>query len=99
MAITQRFQPAYGQGATMALTTASSALNIGLGSKTVKLTNTGANACYVRFGFTGQTATAADCLILAGSQIELSKDQDHNQIAALSAAATTNLHIIPGEGF
>jgi hypothetical protein len=63
------------------------------------VTNTGAtNAAYVRIGQGTVTATAADYIIMPGSQVSLGKFEDDNVIAVLSSASTTTVHIISGAG-
>ncbi len=64
------------------------------------VTNTGAtNAAYVRIGQgTSLTATAADYIIMPGSQVSLGKFEDDNVIAIVSSAGSTTLHIISGAG-
>lgn len=98
MAVDEAFAPAYGAGITVSPAVASAVSAVGLGNKTLVLTNTGANICYVRVGVAGAVATAADMPIPAGAQVCLSKFQDSTHVAYISAAGTT-LNIIPGEGY
>lgn len=92
------FQPAATQGQTVAPAAASAAITMGFGNKNICFTNLGANVCYVRIGPAGIIASAADYPVLPNSQIVLSKQQDDNTMAHISAAGTT-LHAIPGEGW
>lgn len=98
MAAKQTFNPSYGKGQVLTPAVASAAVAIGAGEKTLCLTNSGANICYVRTGVAGVVASAADYLVPPGSQVTITKDQDHTHLATISAAGTT-LHVIPGEGF
>jgi hypothetical protein len=97
MAINTSFNPAYGRGVVVSpgATTASS--EIGVGSKSIVLTNLGDNVCYVRSGASGVTATTADYPVLSGQQVSLGKFQDDTHVAYISADGTS-LHIIAGEG-
>lgn len=97
MAINTSFNPAYGRGVVVSpgATTASS--EIGVGSKSIVLTNLGDNVCYVRSGSSAVTATTADYPVLSGQQVSLGKFQDDTHVAYISADGTS-LHIIAGEG-
>jgi len=93
------FAPAYGSGVTVAPGVASAEQVIGAGRKTLMLTNLGSVTCYVRVGFTSVAATVADCPILAGSQVTISKSEDASKVSFVTAAGATSLHIMEGEGF
>jgi hypothetical protein len=100
--IDQTFAPAYGSGASVASVTATSgSTQMGIGSKSIVVTNTGANSVYVRTGLTGLTAVAGtDYIVLALSQVSISKPQDHTHISYVcDTALASSLHIIPGEGY
>ena len=100
--INQTFGPAYGQCVSVASVTATSAsTQIGAGSKSITVTNTGTNNVYVRTGITGLTAVAAqDYIVLPLTQVSISKPQDHTHVAYVcDTALTSTLHLIPGEGF
>lgn len=100
--INQTFAPAYGQGASVASVTATSgSTQMGVGAKSIMVTNTGANSVYIRTGLTGLTAVAGtDYIVLALSQVSISKPQDHTHVAYVcDTALTSSLHIIPGEGY
>ena len=98
MAVLDTFAPAYGQGITVSPAAASASSTIGVGSKSLTLTNLGAEVCYVRVGKAGIVATTADYPLLAGTQVSISKFQDDTTVAYISAVGTS-LHIIPGEGW
>ena len=98
--IDQTFGPAYGSGVSVNVTAVSASSALGLGSKSIVVTNTGASNVYVRTGLTGLTALTSDYLVLPLSQVSISKPQDHTHVAYVcDAAATSTAHIIPGEGF
>lgn len=99
--INQTFAPAYGQGVVVAsVTTTSAASAVGAGSKSLTITNTGStNAVYLRTGLSGAVATTADYCLMPSAQVSISKPQDHTHIAYITAASTSSLHVIPGEGF
>jgi hypothetical protein len=96
--ITAPFFPQYGTGALVTPGAASASSTVQKGTKNVILTNGGLNVCYVKLGQSGISASTADFPVLAGTQVALSKDQDFDTIAYISAAGTT-LHIMNGEGW
>lgn len=98
MTIREAFAPVYTKGITVTPAAASANAEFGKGSKSVQLHNTGAAICYIRIG-TGSTlaATTADYALPAGALRILSKAQDDDRLAYISAAGTT-LNAIPGEG-
>ena len=98
MAVYAPFQPSYSKGQVLAPAAASASVPIGLGSKQLALTNLGANVCYVRTSSGASTATTADYAIPSGAHVVISKDQDHDTLAHISAAGTS-LHVIPGDGW
>jgi hypothetical protein len=98
--IDQTFAPAYGQGVTANVTSTSANSEIGVGSKSIVITNTGASNIFVRTGLTGLAATTADYILLPLSQVSISKPQDHTHVAYICAGSdTSTINIIPGEGF
>lgn len=92
------FFPQYGTGAIVTPAAASATAAIQKGTKNIILTNGGLNVCYVKIGTSGITASTADFPVLAGTQVTLSKNEDFDTIAYISAAGTT-LHIMNGEGW
>lgn len=99
MTVKAPFAPAYTQGQTVSPAAAAASITIGKGAKSLCLTNTGSNVCYVRTGVSDIEATTADYLVPAGGiQTVISKPQDHDTLSYISASGTT-LHAIPGEGF
>ena len=97
MSINTAFNPAYGKGVVVAPAASSASSEVGVGSKTVVLSNLGSNVCYVRTGGSTVAATTADYPVLAGQQVALGKFQDDTHVAYISASGT-DLHIICGEG-
>lgn len=92
--------PFQGQrGANQVLTPAASSASVALakGTKSVRLVNVGAAICHVRIGTGAQTATTADTPIRAGSEVVLTKADDDDTMAHISATGTT-LHVQTGEG-
>jgi len=99
MSVDATFAPRYGAGITVTPGTSSATSTIGLGSKTLCLTNLSSSVvAYVKVGPSGISASAADYPIPAGYQVTISKNQDHDTIAYY-AASSGSLHILPGEGF
>jgi len=98
--IDQTFAPAYGQGDTANVTSTSASSAIGVGSKSIVITNMGASNIFVRTGLTGLAATTAGYILLPLSQVSISKPQDHTHVAYICAGSdTSSINIIPGEGF
>ncbi len=99
MTILASFNPRYGSGVTVAPGVASAESPLPAGEKSICLTNLGTVACYVRVGFSGLTATAADYPIPPSAQVVITKAQDQSAIAYVTASGTASLHIMTGEGF
>lgn len=94
------FSPAWGKAILQTATTTSTAYEIDTNFRdSLVVTNAGTQIVYVRTGDSTVTATAADYLVLSLTQISLTKFKDHTHIALLSAAATSAVHVIAGEGF
>jgi hypothetical protein len=66
-------------------------------SKSVRIVNVGENIAYVRIGRGAQTATTADMPVRALSSIIVTKGQEEDTLAYISALGTT-LHAQCGEG-
>ena len=100
MAIQASFGPAYGTGVTVSPTATSASSTLGLGSKSLVITNLSTTvASYVRVGTGSTTATTADYVVPPSSQVSISKDQDANTVAYITASSTGSLHIMAGEGY
>lgn len=100
MSVQAAFNPAYGTGVTVAPGVASASSTIGLGSKALVITNLSASVVsYVRVGAGSTTATTADYPVLPSTQIALSKAQDQNTVAYITASGTGSIHIMAGEGY
>jgi hypothetical protein len=54
---------------------------------------------YVRVGTGSTTATTADYPVLAATQVTVSKAQDQNTVAYITASGTGSIHIMAGEGY
>lgn len=76
---------------------ASASVTLTRGTKSVRLVNAGANICHVRIGTGAQTATTSDTPVLAGQSLIVTKADDDDTLAHISATGTT-LHIQCGEG-
>ena len=97
MAIDTSFNPAYGRGVVVTPAGTSASSELGRGSKSIVVTNSGAGLCYVRTGDSSAVASDADYPVLPSQQVSLGKFQDDTHVAYISADGTT-LHIIAGEG-
>jgi hypothetical protein len=97
--ITIPFIPKYTLGQTVAPTTTAASVTLGVGSKSLCLTNLGSVLIYVRASSSGAAATAADYPVPVGSQVTIGKFQDDSVLSYVSESGTGSLHIIQGEGF
>lgn len=98
MSIRAPFQATYGSGQVVTPAAASADIVIGIGNKNLCLTNLGAAVCYVRVGVGIQVATTADYPVPPNAQVVISKAQDDDHLAHISATGTT-LQVIAGEGW
>jgi len=93
------FAPHYKTGQVVTPGAAAATISINQDDKSVLLTNSGAGLCYVLVSNDATlNATDADCPILPGSQITISKAETQMFLSHISAAGTT-LHVMTGEGF
>jgi hypothetical protein len=100
MTILSPFAPSFGKGQVVAPAAGSATISVGVGNRSLALSNQGTNPCYVRVGpaATVGAATTADYCVPAGVQMVISKDPLHDSLSHISPVGTT-LHVIPGEGF
>ena len=100
MSATQPFNPAY--GTTQQLTATSSSAQVTIDSrgrtKQVRILNTGSNIAYIRIGTGTVTATVADFPVAPNQASTITKFQDSDVLAYISAAGTT-LEVTIGEGW
>jgi hypothetical protein len=100
MSVQASFNPAYGTGVTVAPTGTSASSTIGVGSKALVITNLSSTVtAYVRVGTGSTTATTADYPVLPSTQVTISKAQDQNVVAYITASSSSSLHIMAGEGY
>lgn len=100
MSVNAPFNPKYGSGQEITTAGTSARIEVGEGSKSIVITNTGANDCYIRTGDSSVDAVSVtDYRVLAGSQVALSKDQDHTHLAYIQSGSSTTLHVMAGEGY
>ena len=96
MALTMAFSP--GATVSIACTTTSGSATVAAGNSTMRLTNIGANACFVRWGTGAQTALATDFPVAPNTSVLVAKPFEVVTVAALTGASTTTLYITVGEG-
>jgi hypothetical protein len=100
MSVQASFNPAYGSGVTVAPTSTSASSTVGFGSKALVITNLSSTVvAYVRVGEGSATATTADYPVLPNTQVSISKAQDQNVVAYITASGSSSLHIMAGEGY
>lgn len=99
MSALESFNPSYGSGVIVAPGTVSASAALPKTTKSVCLTNLGSTACFVRVGVAGVVATTADYPVPPSAQVVITKFQDYDAIAYVTASGTASLHIMTGEGF
>lgn len=97
MTIRAPFQGQRGANQVLTPAAASASVTLARGTKSVRLVNVGANICHVRIGAGAQVATTADTPIRPGSELIVTKADDDDTLAHISATGTT-LHVQTGEG-
>ena len=98
MTVRAPFLPSYGTTQNVSPAAASASATMGFGNKTIRVRNTGTtNMMYFRTGAGSATATAADMPVGPGESVYISKPQDHDTVAYISASGTT-ASITAGEG-
>jgi len=101
MAQNVTFAPHFGTGVSIGTTATSSSTSIGLGDKTLCLTNRSAVDIYVRTSSVTPTVAIAynDYLVPSYNQVTISKSADHGYLGAVSPDGSGILHVIAGEGY
>lgn len=101
MATKTPFSPQYGSTKNVSPGAASATQTIGTTCKTLRVRNTGAtNIGYFRTGLASDgtvTASSADMPVSPGEVVYITKPQDHDTVAYISASGTT-FTIVAGEG-
>lgn len=98
MSVMAPFEGRKGANQNVTPAAASASISIDPKAKSVRLVNTGAtNVCHVRIGIGAQTATTADLILRANSELIVSKGEGEDTLAYISAAGTT-LSVQTGEG-
>lgn len=98
MAVFAPFEGRKGANQNVSPGAASASISIDPAAKSVRLVNTGTtNVCHVRIGKGAQTATTADLILRANSDLVVSKGEGEDTLAYISAAGTT-LSVQTGEG-
>lgn len=99
MSLKAPFEPRRGQNQVLTTGAASASVAIDPKAKSVRLVNVGAtNPCHVRIGSGAQTATTADLVIRANSEIIVSKGENDDTLAHIQSGGATTLHVQTGEG-
>lgn len=99
------FAPSYGQNQVVAPAAASAAITILANDTQVRVCNSGAAVGYFRtFNSTNAgilpalgLASAADCAVLPGTCVIVSKSMDHDRLSHISATGTT-FQVMTGDG-
>lgn len=66
-------------------------------AKSVRVANAGLKTGYVRIGSGSQTATTADCPVLAGTSVVLYKGELDVTLAHIADNGGTTLHVMTGD--
>ena len=88
--------PIYRDGQAVSVTTSAQAVVLNSKATSICLTNTGAGNAYVRVGGT-DVAIPAGYLIMAGTQVVISKPDNEDRMTIIGDAAT-DVHVICGRG-
>jgi len=100
MTIKAPANPSYGNASGVAATSVSQTVVLKAKTKQVMITNTGPDAAYVRITPDILAATSADAILPPNSMpIVFTKGEEILSITVVSGGTTSNLHIMPCEGF
>lgn len=103
MTVLAPINPAYQKSVSLAVGTSSASVTIPAGSKSLQLVNSGTNIVFVRVGqgsiAASLTSPNADFPIGPNAAVVITKFQDDNVVAAISAAAGNTLWVTNGEGW
>lgn len=99
------FCPSYGQNQVVTPAAASAAITLLANDTQVRVSNSGAAVGYFRcFSASAAAAvpalgvaTVADCAVLPGQSIIVTKDMNHDRLAHISATGTT-FQVMTGDG-
>lgn len=106
--ILRPLSPAYGQTQSAVVSGAGAITGLNPASKQLMLTNVGTQVIFVRVtrGGDSTAATAADCPVMANSQVVISKSDvgldstdGLSRLAYFATAAGSTLYVTPGEGW
>lgn len=99
MTVRAPFQPQRGVNQVLTTTGTSQSISLDPVAKSVRLVNAGAtNPCHIRIGTGAQTATTADLVIRANSEIVVQKSDGEDTLAYIQSSGGTTLHVQTGEG-
>lgn len=100
MTIKAPANPVYGAASVVAATAIAQTVVLKARTKQVMITNTGPDAAYVRMSPNILAATSADAILPANNlPMVFTKFEDVLSISVVSGGTTSNLHIMPCEGF
>lgn len=100
MSIKAPANPVYGAASIVAATATSQAVALKAKTKQVMITNSGPDAAYVRMSPTAAPASSADAILPANNlPMIFTKFEEVLNITVISGGTTSNLHIMPCEGF
>lgn len=99
MTVRAPFQPQRGANQIVTTGAASASITLDATAKSVRIVNVAAtNPCHIRIGTGAQTATTADMVIRANSEIIVQKADGENTLAYIQSGGATTLHVQTGEG-
>lgn len=101
MSAMQPFNPRWGSNQIVSPAAGSASITVGGQTKQIHIENTGTNPMSIRTGNSANgtvTATTADFRISPGTVEVITKPQDDDKVAYISASGTT-AEIIEGEGW
>lgn len=95
------FNPHYGTNQVVTPAAASASVVVGAGNKQLRILNTGSNIGYFKTFKASDgavSATTADCPVPASMASTVTKFEDHDSVAYISASGTT-FQIMTGDGW
>lgn len=105
MTVASAFQPKKGANQKVTANVGAAAITVGLGNKSLRVINAGANVTFFRTyraSDGAETCTAGDTPVAvsgaAGSVLVIEKPQDHDSVSYLAETGATVMHFQPGEG-
>lgn len=99
--VNEPFHPAYGLTQSVSVSAVAASVNIGPGSRQIMIANPTTHIIFVRVNAPGQTtaATVADCPVVGGSRLIISRDPNvTNNVSVIAVGGNGTVYLCPGDG-